>query len=542
MSSSSAPLEGQTGLSILPVELLHSIWSFLSNNDIKSLRLTCKLLAELASLRLSRVFLSPNPLNIQVFQAVADHPTFREKITEIIWDDACLIEEPTLDDVYPDELREDNYIDSDEECPIWFVDCCEENLDELTRRKGWDVDRPDHIARAKQVAAQPPLKVCWQYYHNLLQQQADVLASENDVDAFIYGLKQFPALQRVTITPAAHGRLHAPLYRTPMIRAFPYGFNYPIPRGWPTSTDLDMPPYASQWTNLSEKGRNKWRGFRVVTRVLAQHKHNVQEFVIDDHQLPTGLNCTIFNEPCEEYTNFAALLTTPGFSRLDLALIVGGQQKMDWSSVRNGRLRRSLASAKDLRHFTFRSTVLSIRSSDANLPGRDGSHTHFIPLQTIFPVDHWSSLTHFGLSRFLVVQSDVISLLSAMPNTIRSIELSFLGFLDDSGTWRDLLIDMRNTLHWHDREVGSRPRVTIGVDMATPRAGFGIWIEDEVCDFLYGGGPNPFSEKFPNDILLSVGIERDTFELEHERPYAAVDVLAQAGFIDKHLVEHYLNA
>jgi hypothetical protein len=34
-----------------------------------------------------------------------------------------------------------------------------------------------------------------------------------------------PALKRVTITPSAHGHLFTPLYPTPIIRAFPKGFN-----------------------------------------------------------------------------------------------------------------------------------------------------------------------------------------------------------------------------------------------------------------------------------------------------------------------------
>lgn len=56
----------------------------------------------------------------------------------------------------------------------------------------------------------------------------------SDVDALIYGLKRFPALRRMTITPAAHGWIFAPLYETPMIRALLKGLNYPILCGWPT--------------------------------------------------------------------------------------------------------------------------------------------------------------------------------------------------------------------------------------------------------------------------------------------------------------------
>lgn len=48
-------------------------------------------------LRLQRVFLSANLLNIKVFRAIADHEKFRHKITEIVWDDARFTRGPQGD-------------------------------------------------------------------------------------------------------------------------------------------------------------------------------------------------------------------------------------------------------------------------------------------------------------------------------------------------------------------------------------------------------------------------------------------------------------
>lgn len=80
--------------------------------------------------------------------------------------------------------------------------------------------------------AQMPLEACWKYYRQLWDDQTSVIGSEDDEKAFIHGLERFSQLKRVTVTPAAHGWLFAPPYETPMIRAFPHGFKYPIPRGW----------------------------------------------------------------------------------------------------------------------------------------------------------------------------------------------------------------------------------------------------------------------------------------------------------------------
>jgi hypothetical protein len=63
-------------LARLPVEVIHAVIGFLPNRDIKSLCLTCTTLSRIAHLRLKRVFLSANPLNIKVFRAIADQDTF----------------------------------------------------------------------------------------------------------------------------------------------------------------------------------------------------------------------------------------------------------------------------------------------------------------------------------------------------------------------------------------------------------------------------------------------------------------------------------
>ncbi|KAJ6140187.1 hypothetical protein N7471_006673 [Penicillium samsonianum] len=228
-----------TTLPTLPFELWGCIASYLSSSDIKNLRLSCVQFKNASILRIDRVFLSANPLNVEVFRCIAGHDKFRHSITEIIWDEARLARGPH--GFNESAEGNENFSDEDEAgntracvqeygsypqeqilerhefedgCPKWFKNLCEENLDILRQRKGRDVDRPDHIARREQVFAQPPLSECW-----------------NDAHAFLYGVKQFPALKRVTITPSAHGYLFIPLYPTPMIRAFPKGFNYPIPRG-----------------------------------------------------------------------------------------------------------------------------------------------------------------------------------------------------------------------------------------------------------------------------------------------------------------------
>ncbi|KAJ5509684.1 hypothetical protein N7527_011827 [Penicillium freii] len=516
-----------------------------STSRISASSLSCVQFKNASILRIDRVFLSANPLNVEVFRCIAGHDKFRHGVTEIVWDEARLARGPhgfkesaegneNLSDEdeagttrewaqgygsYPQEQILERH-EFEDGCPKWFKHACEENLDLLRQRRGRDVDRPDHIARREQVFAQPTLSERWKYYQHLLGQQKDVLADNSDVHAFLYGVKQFPTLKRVTITPSAHGHLFTPLYLTPMIRAFPKGFNCPIPRGWLNGPV--KPPVAYHWKEYPEL-RERYRGFISVLRVLANEPNSVSELVISSNHLPTGLNCTIFDQPGEEYDNFATVLKIPGFRHLAITFLIGGESddQLDacWRSFLNGRLRRALDKAKDMEDFSLHTTVINNPYDDEYSAG---SPERLIPLQSFIPVDKWPKLRCFELSRFLVTQSDVISFLRALPNSIRFIKLSMLKFLDEGGDWHGLLKEMRtmireNTL-WADRDTRSQPAISIGLKLQNPQIGRAVWLEKEVQEYLYGEGQNPFLERMPLDIPWGIGTQRDAFEPSFERP------------------------
>ncbi len=389
----------------------------------------------------------------------------------------------------------------------WFEQQWERNLDEVRCRRGEDVDRPDHLARDQLVADAMSPEASRKHYLQLLQQQREVLASKADGDAFRHGLQRFPSLERVTITPFAHGELFSPLYETPMIRAFPRGFNYPLPRTWLINRQelLDM-GLAHPWSDLSEADKDRWRGFRIVARELAHNQHHrVTELAIDNCHLLSGINCTIFAEPCAEYDNLVALLLRPGFRRLDLALLTGEQSCRGWSAFRSGHLRRALSEAPGMEH-------ISLRSSES----RPDEYRHlnnppdyrFVPLRTIFPVETWPRLHHFELSQFPVRQNDLLSFLGTLPATLRPVELTCLLFQE--GNYYDLLEGMRTTLTWRGRIEAERPKVTVGT-MEYVDMGRMVWVDKAVDSFLYGDGANPFHEGEKNRNVLKdgVGIERD---------------------------------
>jgi hypothetical protein len=172
---------------------------------------------------------------------------------------------------------------------------------------------PEDPRLTPHLASELSPKVCWQYYQNILQQQEDVIIPNKDAEALWYGLERFPALKRITLTPAAHGWLWAPVYETPMIRAFPKGFNYPIPRGWTNGRNVWSGAPAKPWEDPGV--RETYRGFGIITRALTEYpEHQISELVIDVNYLETGLNCRVFEEPSAEYHDFGTILQGPEIS------------------------------------------------------------------------------------------------------------------------------------------------------------------------------------------------------------------------------------
>ncbi|KAJ5214408.1 hypothetical protein N7449_001577 [Penicillium cf. viridicatum] len=517
----------------LPLELWREITSHLPNRDIKSMRLASKQFSNAVELRLQRVLLSANPLNIEVFRAVADHEKFRHQVTEIVWDDARLPRGPRTrsrlpgweNEMVSDEETSDNeteirrfrrnceldwpreYSDDDEDendeddegggdpanqlrrstkfkstdCPVWFKAACAASIEDTFWRQagddGIDDEYPDYKTIRKLGSIGPPLSECWEFYRTLIRQQDDVLAGKFDEEAFIHGIKQFPALKKVTVTPAAHGVLFTPLYQTPMIRSFPQGFNYPIPRGRP------LPGHEQPEEN------------------------DVVKLSLDSRLLRTGINCTILDDPCEEHDHLVTLLKKPGFRHLDLAFTLAGT----WQSFPHDRLYEALSEAGDL-EISLATTGIDAENEHKNLHSITP-----VSLKSIFPIDNWPKLRHFELSRFIVSQSDVIWFLSELPGTVRSVNLSFLKFVDNGNHWCSFLAEMREQIRenrlWSDR----RRSVTIGCDQDISLPGRAKWIGKEVDEFLYENGENPFFDPPMDMVKTEYGTEKDALDPNNEK-------------------------
>ncbi|KAJ5991543.1 hypothetical protein N7522_011750 [Penicillium canescens] len=437
----------------------------------------------------------------------------------------------------------------------------------MRARKTSDIERPAHASLESQLKALLPIKQCYNHYTRLKKQQDEVLISGADKDAFVYGLDRFPQVTKVAVTPAAHGWLFCPLYETPFIRAFPYGFNYPIPRGWPTPWPMSPEyPAPCSWTletarsipnpllspenrTAGEGYKDLWRGVRTVLKSLSQCDHHVSDLRFDANKLNTGVHHEMFTRPCEEYDHFMTLLKRPGLRRFDLTLFIDDPGLQSFAT---GDFRRAIGHAKDLTHINI-ATTLDIASRYWGYR----EYNAFTSLRNILPFAQWPKLAHFGITRLEITPSDLLETLGKLPQTVRSIELNRLRFYGqgDVDDWREsenlerfgmfhaLLEEIRQKLKWHERDRSERPSLIMIADECHPctsefldddvhpcsrgtfyaeaynpcENGRGIRLGKEIHDFLYGSGENPFEESFQVP-KRGMGTKRDIFFPDCIRP------------------------
>ncbi|KAM0351909.1 hypothetical protein ACHAPU_002423 [Fusarium lateritium] len=293
-------------LAALPVEILEIITSYLPNRDIKNLRLTSTFGFSLR-MRIERVYLSANLLNIRILKNIADSEVYRRRVTELIWDDTYLSDP----DIEKKELGLSFRYDKERRCPEWYV-----------HDSNWHSYQMDEKKNSPDLEAQ---KMSWEesysYYLYLSRQQQLVTSSNIDVLAFSHALERFPCLSKVTISTKAHGRLFEPVHQTPMIREFPEGFIYP------GGYSLHTPQKAEYlWRDDPDRSKKEYtahrRGFAAALHVLSRDgDHKVSEFIIEEYAEFDGswINPDL-ESPGHTRDDFVSLLKRPKFRSLGIHL------------------------------------------------------------------------------------------------------------------------------------------------------------------------------------------------------------------------------
>ncbi|RKL38393.1 hypothetical protein BFJ72_g7204 [Fusarium proliferatum] len=497
MDSAYQSHESLSILNRLPLELLNQVIYTLPNADIKNLRLTCSYLGNRSLPRFNRVFISTNLRDIEVLTLIANHDVFRFKVTEIIYDDS------RFGHPWSSRYKEKHRDPEDPmRVPYWFRRFFHCTIN-VINAKEWEFVSIPHVKEA--FKKRRTMAESYQVYRKLKSQQDEVLASDRDADALRHGLLRFPNLKRVTMSQAAHGILGRSLYPTPTIKSFPEGLIYPLEREWPRSAPYEEDPLTA-WNETSKR---EWRGFCVMTKQIAQHirqnpMFKLSEFVMESRILWTGINCRVFENPnSDEYHDLVTILSHPPLRRLELSLACDTESRQNWPSFRSGLLFRALSKAKNLQDLRFDTGIPIVSRTWHNFVEYEQKG---MPLRSMFPVKDWSNIRRFALSRSFVKQRDVMAFISTLPSSLESLELSFLSFLPQEGTYRDLLRDMRYNLGWRERLVRDQPKLIVFVvENELTMDGVVIDLSLAAMDYVYRHGENPFVEEQIMEVLEGEG-------------------------------------
>lgn len=168
----------------------------------------------------------------------------------------------------------------------------------------------------------------------------------------------------------------------------PYGFLYPIPRGWQVPRDGINRDPASPWDGdgASEEDKSQWREFRIITRILTEKQyHRISELVFNNHKIMTRINYFTFYPLSEEYYNLYTILKRPRFRRFEVSLLIGyliDEEANGWDIYRNGDLYKALARPPDLEHISLQSNY------EEHSIHLGGSIDKFISLFSMFPIEY----------------------------------------------------------------------------------------------------------------------------------------------------------
>lgn len=487
----------------LPVELVASICDHLDNRSIRNLRLTCRILAHLAVLRLGRLFISASPRDIEVLCAVAGYDVLRNQVKEIIWVDT------TMNDIWHPRRHtngfgmlgsyasKSNEANLEERCiliPQWFYDA-------FFKHSSFFNERTEAHSRAHALDIKkldPGLLINWSHSQELVEQQREALESGALICAFAENIGEkiltscclhtshdsshagsFPALRRITVS-ATDGRLLNHMSETPAQRALPLHLSWPNSRGWPDALEREPKKWDDERTDSL--------AIRTIIRLLANNEDfgRVTALHIDTSDLCFGLNMAMLeSDTYATFRHFEKVIARPGFKHLHLDLFTADDyyhRRRPGTILRRGLLKRALrnaANGKGLEYLHVRTNVFIVE----NYMHRGDCYA---PLDSIFDPVSLSRIHHLSLSCMCVRESDLFELLLSLPHTLRSVELHQLHFVPGEGGIRTLMDRIRGAVDWSQRD----PRPTLHVEV-----GFPVYGEQplrfDLNDFLYAGAENP---------------------------------------------------
>ncbi|XP_014562733.1 hypothetical protein COCVIDRAFT_83641 [Bipolaris victoriae FI3] len=486
----------------LPAELLDLLCAHISKSDIKHLRLASKQLANSVYLRIDRVYVSPNRANIDYLYQILSHPRYKYRVHEIVWDDTRLEEYSTLssfrDAILFDEREFTRSIESRLEEAIWIYgddnpeyhalehdDLFESNgrLTEMAKEILLRYD--DQFSREvlARNATMMDIEDSYSLYQDLYREEQAIMDQEADINALEQALMGFTALRRVRYTTEIWRSCTFPHpYKTPFHRSLPVGFRKPQIRHVcrdqiRTSEAHDSPMKTT--VHSSQLSANSGGYSSLVSAILDMPNPGIEEFVVETENESMIPHKEQFTLNRRDLDNTRSMFRKTALKYLKFPITSEEDTRPD-STPHNIYNPQSFLG--ELRHLEHLDLNLSCNVT-ASLVGRV---SRFIPV----PENLRRQLKTLTLRHVLAEKDDLFGLITSMPN-LQHVALYFLYQGNERSSWALLFQHLKTYYSTADHPIKPSFSISQPLDPETPN--FQL-VDQEVDDYLYGNGDNPFLE------------------------------------------------
>lgn len=185
---------------------------------------------KLVSLRITRVFLSPNRTNIDIFSDIASS-VFRAQVREIIWDDAKLefYDRQKLSKFDAIRSREEFRLEGGGVIHITLQEKTFQHFVKTIEEQAENLGGEEAAVRMEELWGSNPkemtIEESFDLYNSLYDEQQAIIKSREDFETLTLGLASFPNPERITISSDTW-------FPTPFFRSLPPEFQMPLPWAW----------------------------------------------------------------------------------------------------------------------------------------------------------------------------------------------------------------------------------------------------------------------------------------------------------------------
>ena len=406
----------------LPNEIVVAILKNLQRKHLKTARLVCKTWCSYASEFLfDQIYVAPNRIDLEVFDAITQHPTLSKCVRRLIYDDSEFVP----------RLRKEDYVQR-----LHNQTC---RMTPLGEDPG-DISNPQisawvHVA-AKSGMLSPETIDEWkdtslinrgyQVYQNHADYQQKAFQSGDFVDSLVQGLSRLGCLECVALDGkwAFHGRasLGKTDYGTPLARRWNWFHCIPH-RLCHRVVMLDDFEYSP----------DGMRYYCIITAALARAQRQINEFVIGEDCL---ISPNVFNRYDSTRPNVELdIAALSGIKRLHLRLMDLEVGPRPGNCINIERLAKLLGSMRSLQLLYL----------DLGEPLEDSKELY--KHEQIFPqAMTWDNLESIRLDTFVSSATNLLSLLAIqMPHLKRAVILSVQ--LKEGG-WESVIECLKQSHHW----------------------------------------------------------------------------------------------